>query len=84
VNGSGFTVSRMWDGTYNVSFSTPFTVTPSATVTVYFTGGSPFFHYHAIISSITTTGMVVKTGYYFGGGDTFMNNIGFSFVVVGQ
>jgi hypothetical protein len=84
VNGSGFTVSRMWDGTYNVAFSTPFTVTPSATVSVYFTGSSPFFYYHAFISSISTSGMVVKTGYNANGGDYFMNNIGFSFVVVGQ
>lgn len=84
VNGSGFTVSRMYDGTYNVSFSTPFTVTPSATVSVYYTGGSPMFYYQALISSISTTGMVVKTGYSSGGGDYFINNIGFSFVVVGQ
>lgn len=84
VNGSGFTVSRMYDGTYSVSFSTSFTVTPSATVSVYFTGGSPMFYYQALISSISTTGMVVKTGYSSGGGDNFMNNVGFSFVVVGQ
>lgn len=84
VNGSGFTVSRISDGYYSVSFSTPFSVTPSATVSVYFTGGSPFFYYHAFISSISTTGMVVKTGYNANGGDYFMNNIGFSFVVVGQ
>jgi len=84
VNGSGFTVSRMYDGTYSVSFSTSFTVTPSATVSVYHTGGSPMFYYQALISSISTTGMVVKTGYSSGGGDYFMNNIGFSFVVVGQ
>lgn len=84
INGSGFSVSRMWDGTYNVSFNTPFTVTPSAVVSVYHSGGSPFLNYNAVISSISTTGMVVKTGYNAGGGDFFLNSIAFSFVVVGQ
>jgi len=84
INGSGFSVSRMWDGTYSVSFTTPFTVTPSAVVSVYHSGGSPFLYYNAVISSISTTGMVVKTGYNSGGGDFFLNSIAFSFVVVGQ
>jgi hypothetical protein len=84
INGSGFTVSRMWDGTYSVAFTTAFSTTPSAVVSVYHSGGSPFLYYNAVISSISTTGMVIKTGYNANGGDYFLNSIAFSFVVVGQ
>lgn len=80
VSGSGFTVAHTSTGTYTVTFSTPFSTTPSAVVSLF---NTQFVDCGAVVSSISTTNMVIKTGY---GNEnstyTLLDNLNFTIIVV--
>ena len=86
LNGSGFTVSRVNTGNYSVTFSTPFTTTPSVNATVFLSNGAYLFEMQIVkVSGVTTNGFTVHTLNFTGG--TTMNVIDylpFSFVAVGN
>lgn len=80
VSGTGFTIVRSSTGTYIVTFSTPFATPPSATVSLF---NTQFVDCGVVISSISTTNMVIKTGK--GDGNTSytdLDGLSFSFIVV--
>jgi hypothetical protein len=86
LNGSGFTVSRVNTGNYSVTFSTPFTTTPSVNATVFLSNGAYLYEMQIVkVSGVTTNGFTVHTLNFTGG--TTMNVIDylpFSFVAVGN
>lgn len=82
ITGSGFTVQHIGTGSYVVNFSTPFSSTPSAVVSLYDT---QWLDCGAVVSDISPTSMSIKTGK--GEGNTTytrLNSLAFSFVVVGN
>lgn len=80
INGSGFTVVHTSSGTYTVTFTTPFTTTPTATVSLY---NTQFMDLGAIVYSISTTNLVIKTGTGDGNASyTYLDNLGFSFIAI--
>jgi len=85
ANGSGFTLSHITTGTYQITFTTPFSSTPVATACYL---GSSNYQNFAFISSISNNNIVIKTaaGTNSGSDDQFyyQDNINFTFIVVGQ
>jgi hypothetical protein len=82
ITGSGFTVQHIGTGSYVVNFSTPFSSTPSAVVSLYDT---QWLDCGAVITDISPTSMSIKTGKGEGNTNyTRLNSLAFSFVVVGE
>jgi hypothetical protein len=86
LNGSGFTVTRVNAGNYSVTFTTPYTVTPTVNATVFLSNGTYLSEMQIVkVSGITTNGFTVHTLNYTGG--TLMNAIDhlpFSFIAAGN
>jgi hypothetical protein len=82
INGSGFTAVHTATGFYTITFTTPFTTTPTAVASIYNLG---FTAAQIEVTSISTTNMVIKTyNVVTGPGLTSVDNIAFSFIVMGN
>jgi hypothetical protein len=86
INGSGFTVTRTNTGTYSVTFTTPFTSTPTVTASPYLSSGTYLFELQNIkVSGVTLNGCTIHTLNFTGG--TTMNlidHLPFSFIAAGN
>jgi len=82
INGSGFTVAHTSTGYYTVTFTTPFTNTPTAVASIFNLGGTAA---QIEVTSTSTTTMVIRTyNVVSGPGLTAVDNIAFSFIVIGN
>ena len=82
INGSGFTAVRTTTGWYTITFTTPFTTTPTAVASIYNLGWTAA---QIEVQSVSTTSMVIKTyNVTTGPGLNSVDNIAFSFIVMGN
>jgi len=82
INGGGFTVVRTNTGTYTITFSTPFSNTPTAVTSIH---GLGFTAAQIEVTSTSLTTMVIKTYNVMSGPSVVLvDNIPFSFIVIGD
>lgn len=82
INGGGFTVVRTNTGTYTITFSTPFTNTPTAVTSIH---GLGFTAAQIEVTSTSLTTMVIKTYNVTSGPNVVLvDNIPFSFIAIGD
>lgn len=82
INGGGFTVVRTNTGTYTITFSTPFTNTPTAVTSIH---GLGFTAAQIEVTSTSITTMVIKTYNVTSGPNVVLvDNIPFSFIAIGD
>ncbi len=82
INGGGFTVAHISTGNYTITFNTPFATIPSAVASIYNYGN---FSAQIEVNSVTTSTFKIKT--YLtttGPGVNPVNNMAFSFIVIGN
>ncbi len=79
INGSGFTVVHANAGTYTVTFTTPFTNTPTAVASIFNLG---FTAAQIEVTSTSTTTMVIKTYTISSGSLYASNSLQFSFIAI--
>lgn len=78
INGSGFTVTRSFTGTYVISFNTAFSGAPAVTATAEYSAnpGQAF----AMTDGVATGSATIRV---FGAADNFLQDVPFNFIAVG-